>query len=123
MAFSWPIVSPISKDLLIPVFGKVTPDEPLRPAGEPARMAGMEDQRRHRRALWAGYLAAAMPLLVGITWDLIFQYKVTKAAPTGWTVDSAPPHLVQFLIPVGFFGFVAFALGHGCIVLYKKISG
>jgi hypothetical protein len=81
----------------------------------------MEAQRR-KRALLAGYVMAAMPFLVGLAWDLIFQYRVAKTAPPGWIVDVAPPYPIQFLIPVGFFSFIAFALVHACVILRKKFS-
>jgi hypothetical protein len=84
-------------------------------------MIGMENPRR-RRALLAGYLTAAAPFLIGCAWDLIFQYRVAKTAPPSWIVDSAPPYLVQFLIPIGFFGFIAFALIHCCVILFRKFS-
>jgi hypothetical protein len=66
-------------------------------------------------------LAAAMPFIVGVVWELIHTYQARKAMP-GWIVDSALPYPVQFLVPVGFFGFVLFALVHVSIVLYRKLS-
>jgi hypothetical protein len=84
-------------------------------------MLVMEVQRR-RRALLAAYMAAALPFLIGSVWNLIFQYRVAKTTPPGWIVDSAPPYLIQFLISIGFFGFIAFALVHACLILFKKFS-
>jgi hypothetical protein len=81
----------------------------------------MEVQRR-KRALLAGYMTAATPFLVGVAWNLIFQYRVAKTAPPGWIVDSAPPYPVQFLIPIGFFSFIAFVLVHVCVILRNKFS-
>ena len=84
-------------------------------------MAGMETRSR-KRALLGGYVTAALPFLVGLVWDLIFQYRVAKTAPHGWIVDSAPPYAIQFLIPIGFFGFAIFALVHLCFIVTKKFS-
>jgi hypothetical protein len=81
----------------------------------------MSDASRNRRALLAGYLAAATPFVVGVAWDMIYTYRAQKAMP-GWIVDSAPPYPVQFLIPTGFYGFILFALGHAGFVIYRKLS-
>jgi hypothetical protein len=84
-------------------------------------MAGMK-AHINRRAVLAVYVAAATPFLVGVVWYLIFQYREAKNIPPGWIIDSAPPYTVKFLIPVGFYGFIAFALAHICFVLFKKFS-
>ncbi len=81
----------------------------------------MSDASRNRRALLVGYLAAAAPFVIGVIWEIIFNYRAQRAMP-GLIIASAPPYLVQFLIPVGFFGFILFALVHISIVLYKKFS-
>ena len=69
----------------------------------------------------AGYITAAMPLLVGLAWELIFEYRQAKHLAHGWAGNPAPPYAVQFLVPIGLFGLIAFALVHLAFALWNKI--
>ena len=83
MAFSWAIVSPISKDLLIPVFGKVPCSASLGPflPTTPAYFGRFVPQVTHWGDNWSTMRLQFRALLVCIVITLATGLAIAKIAP------------------------------------------